>query len=258
MIDTKQFFNQTRRISKPNFLERVHRETFYLQAFREKYDIVSTNDIFQMINKIYDNPEEMNYIAQQYGIEFKLTSLQEGELVGGAYYSSTDKKIHIEISVNIYIKIMKGEDKQKLKDIIAISFVHENIHKQQDQGLNSTEGRKNYNNGKNLSTWKDIVSYMSQKDEVDAYASEVILDLVNHNMTISKFLSYIPKHLFVDYTKNDIRWFVNEFKEKVRDYDFVPPTITTTAYYYLMGGETWKRFLRKVYEFLPTKLQEKN
>lgn len=256
MIDTKTFFKPNRKKSDSNSTEHIHREIFYLQPFREKYDIVSTNDIFQMVDRIYKKPEEINYIAQQYGIEFDFENLPEGKLIGSAYYSTADKKIHIIISMETFIKIMNEEEKQTLKDDIAVSFVHENIHRQQDQGLNSTEGMKNYNDGSNLSTWKNIVSYMSQKDEVDAYASEVALDLMNHNMPISEFLYYIPKHLYVDYTPSSIKWFVDEFKDRIKNYDFIPSTLTTTAYYYLMGGDIWRRFLSKLYDLVPEKLRE--
>lgn len=49
---------------------------------------------------------------------------------------------------------------------------------------------------------------------------------------------------------------MKEFKKNLIDYNIIPSTSTTTAYYYLMGGEVWKRFLKKLYFLVPEKLRE--
>ena len=257
MIDTKKFFKTKIREYRPNQIEHSYREMCYLRPFREKYDIVTTDELLQMIDRIYEEPAGINYIAQQYNIEFDIEPAPEGKiLVGNPYYSTADKMIHIGISTGTFIKIMNGEDKQEFIDSIDIPYVHENIHRQQDQGLNSTEGMKNYDNGGDLSTWKSIVSYLSQKDETDAFTAEIALDLINHNMKISEYISFLPKHLYVDYTRGSIKWYVEEFKDKLTGYKFVPSTLTTTAYFYLIGGETWRRFLSKLYTLVPERLRE--
>lgn len=63
--------------------------------------------------------------------------------------------------------------------------------------------------------------------------------------------------LYVDYSKDSIGEYVKEFKKNLIGYNIIPSTSTATAYYYLMGGEVWKRFLKKIIFPCPRKIEGK-
>ena len=114
-----------------------------------------------------------------------------------------------------------------------------------------------YVNEKERILWLAKKMYLRQTQEVDAYARSLAQDMIKNKITLSKLINNIPNLKITSYSNKKREEYQNAFSDKLMRFGVTLQTVAILTSYYLIGGKTWKRFLRRVYEFLPMGLQEK-
>ena len=241
-----------------------------LKKFRENYVNRELDSILKMIDGIYDKDvKNPNEVANKYGIEldddYKGFEDTEGSdnYISYAFYSPNDRMIHICLTVKGSDSIVDFKGKDDFKSELIGFFVHEDIHKQQDQGKNSEQPyikMQVYDKDEDTEEktkerdWKNVTAYISQKVEVDAFARSIAEDLKQNNININTIFKVLPTRdntltPMEFYYKNVEKFYKNLLKLHLRS-----DNIMLISIYYSLNGPIWRRFLRRLYYFLPKRL----
>lgn len=232
----------------------------YYRPFREKYFKVNTEDIEYMVDEIYNNPEDIDNIAKRYNVEFEYEEDYAGSLLickGG--YDSYNDVVKLYISDEGIRAFETGKKKGTMKSEILSTYAHEYTHHQQNQKGSEKENYKSYGTftKEGETRWGALKKYMSQTQEVDAFACGFAQEMTRNKIKLSRVLNNILEVDRVHFTEENLDSYQSAFNKKLSKYNLSLQGIASFMYYYLIGGVVWKRYLRRLYEFLPAKLQEK-
>lgn len=193
----------------------------------EKYEKIDVSYLKKYVDELCTAPKNYDSISKKYKIELYISENEKDDyLVPKALYSPVSKNFIVFLSKDCWNSICNPtqEFKKNFYDELSIMLVHEDTHRQQNNGNFS------FQNYKNVATNKK--DYFSQKVEIDAFArgiSEEIMRKINPS-SVSELLGYI-----IHDDKN---------LEKL-SYD----SQYDIKIYRTIGGKIWDRFLAKVYDY---------
>lgn len=232
----------------------------YYKPFREKYLKVNTEDIEYMVDEIYNDPESINDIAKRYNILFIYDEDYVGNLLisHGGYDASTDF-INLYVSDDGATAFETGRKKGTMKSEILATYAHEYTHHQQNQKGSEKDNYKGYETlaKEEDSRWEVTKKYISQVQEIDAFARGFAQEMARNKVKLSYIMNNIPEVDRLHFTEEDLDKYQTAFNKKLSKYSLSLGGIVSFMYYYLIGGDVWKRYLKRLYEFLPEKLQER-
>ncbi len=164
-------------------------------------------------------------------------------LIRRAYYSIGDGKIHVVLKDSAINAIENNEKKEEFKKELLQVLTHEDTHRQQDQGRN----REQYY----VSEEEGPEKYLSQKFEIDAFARTVGRGLVDANVGVKTIINHLPPRPEKDKVfAQEI--YKDRMKKLASKYKLDPLSIIILSKYHLIGGSVWRRFLKRLYEYIMT------
>jgi hypothetical protein len=173
--------NGERGYGEDNWKEKLMKayESFPLKQLREYFRKPDFSWIKTMVDKIYKSPDNIDEISNKYNIEFE----EGGDsdlIITQASYRTEDQKFHIWLSENTIQNIQKGTNKGLLCTEIEIFLEHEDVHRQQDQ-LNNN--KQPYFSDFDPKKWEEIKKYLSQFQEIPAFARVVAKEMFINGFT---------------------------------------------------------------------------
>lgn len=222
------------------------------RIFRESYVDLNIPAYEKMVDEIYKDPENYEDIAWDLGLIFLYDKDLENPnspntLIWKASYNLKTGKFYVFLSEKALDGIDEGKNKEEFKKELIRILVHEDTHRQQDQGKNKEQSYIGDFDSKNEDS---STLYFSQKFEIDAFARSVGRGIIDAQITLAKVLKLLPSKP----EKRDefsLRDFRGSFRKIYSKYKLDPQTVALIAEYYLIGGDVWKRFLKRLYEYLP-------
>jgi len=136
------------------------------RRIREAYRDFDTSFVDDFVKDLYSGIEDPDYYIEKY----KINIIQEdGDdyVVGASYIPNLDQYV-LKLSDPAFDTIEAKLDKEELKNQIEAAFIHEFVHRQQNQGKMKDQ--------KIITVEEDKDGYYSQKHEVDAYVANIIAE----------------------------------------------------------------------------------
>lgn len=236
-----------------------------LLKIKEKYDNISTEYINSIVDKLFTDPdgdieiEETTNILFDYVGRVKPLKTADGRiiktLIHHASYDKISKKIIFYLTSDGVDVINNGtsEEREIFRKQFILLYKHEQIHSQQDK-----EGIPNikYYDG-DSEDWEKHKRYLSQYCEIDAFARSIAQDIENCKTKVSKIFKRLPPRDYEIITDSDREDYKSMVKYNLARYNFDDTVLDTLSDYAIIGGDVWKKLLKRIYEFLPKELQEK-
>lgn len=222
---------------------------------REAYAPLDVKKYEKMVDKLYARPDDVVELAWSCGIIFEYEEISKDEakeekdstneksktLIRRAYYSIGDGKIHVALKDSAIDAIENNERKEEFKKELLRVLVHEDTHRQQDQGRNREQPYIGEEEG--------LEKYLSQKFEIDAFARTVGRGLIDASVEIETIVNQLPPR-----PGNDGAFaqeiYKNKMKKLASKYKLDPLSIVILSKYHLIGGDIWRRFLKRLYEYM--------
>lgn len=225
---------------------------------REAYAPLDIKKYEKMVDRLYARPEDVVELAWECGIifEYEETPKEEAEeekdpvneksrtLIRRAYYSIGDGKIHVVLKDSAINAIENNEKKEEFKKELLRVLTHEDTHRQQDQGKNREQRYVSEEE-------EGLEKYLSQKFEIDAFARTVGRGLVDAGVEVETLINHLPPR-----PEKDNVFAQEIYKDKMKKlaskYRLDPLSIIILSKYYLIEGNVWRRFLKRLYEYMIT------
>jgi hypothetical protein len=188
-----------------------------LKKLYEMYRRPDFSWVHIMMERIYENPNDIDEIANEYNVEFNDGGYGKKLITSAGLKKSG--KIHIELNVNAVNLILRGKHRSLIEDEIEEVLAHENTHIQQNQLKNIEQSYYN-----KASTWEERKKYLSQYVEIDAFARQVSKSMEDRGFSESD-ISNIQQLKLSDLS-NDL----------IEDY-------------FRIGGEILQKFLSEIYKW---------
>jgi hypothetical protein len=193
-------------------------ENSQMETLREYYRRPDIAWVRKMMKEILENPSQIDVIANKYNVEFE-DGGDSPLLVTTAVYRKSDGKFHLWMSNNAIDLMKTNSGLDPLVREIELFIEHEDTHRQQDQLKNSEQPCVN---SMDAQKWESVKKYLSQYQEIPAFARYVARDIFMNGADESNISNL--KNLKMSQMSKVI---VNN--------------------YFKIGGETLKKFLKEIY-----------
>jgi hypothetical protein len=152
---------------------------YSLETLREYFRRSEFSWVSKMINEIYDDINSIDEISNKYKVEFE-DGGSSSLIITSASYRHDDGKFHIWLSDDTIDDLQNNKNKEQLIREIELFLEHEDTHKQQDQ-LNHS--KQDYYSDFNPNKWEEVKKYLSQFQEIPAFARSVAKELFRAGYT---------------------------------------------------------------------------
>ena len=182
------------------------------------------------VDELYDNPDDFERTCEKYKISILGGTVKKpGTHVLAASYNDTTDSYKVTLTKNCLDDVDRGLRRDEFETELHEFLIHEETHRQQNQ-LKSRE--RPYFDLPDEFDQEDVVRHLSQQVEIDANGRGVAYEAskkVPHDSS---------EDLLVKLVKGDLDKYLSRKATMV------------LQYYKKIGGDPWRRFLKKAYEYL--------
>jgi hypothetical protein len=196
--------------------ESYFKKKFY-QHLREFYIKYNLNWVENLVNDLYSSLSSKE-IKNKYNTIVEFGYSEKDRLVLNADFNLETKNYFISLNKTIIENSNEDDIKEDLIKEIQFNLMHEDTHRQQNQGNLKYQKLPNLSK---ITTKK----YLSHYTEIDARAREISYWLKQNGNDLDKSLEKIQKNIDTGPHKDTIKW------------------------YHEIGGSVYHKFLSEIYRF---------
>ena len=198
-----------------------------LEKLLESYRNTGLPWVKGFVDELYGNPDDFENVCKKYKIDITGGTVEkDNTYVLRASYNDTTDSYKINLTKNCLDDVDRGAHKDEFEVELHEFLVHEETHRQQNQ-LNSR--LQPYYDLSKDATVEETIKHLSQRIEIDANARGVAYE-ASEKMSREDLLGSL--------IKGDLD---EQLSEKAT---------TVLRFYKYIGGDVWRRFLKKAYEYL--------